>query len=92
MGEVVPFKSQNRFVNFRYFFRKSPPKGDFLEICLTIFFRVGNLGNLSAMRVILFFENIQNLIQLSKMKNQIEKMFSLSEIIASEFAVLNFLY
>ena len=57
-----------------------------------MFFRVGNLGNLSAMRVILFFENIQNLIQLSKMKNQIKKMFSLSEIIASEFAVLNFLY
>ena len=92
MGKVVPFRTLNCFVNFRYFFRKGPPKGNFLEICLTMFFRVGNLGNLSAMRVILFFENIQNLIQLSKMKNQIEKMFSLSEIIASEFAVLNFLY
>ena len=66
-------------------------KGDFLEILLTRFFGVRNFGNTSARRVI-FFENIQNLMYISKMKKQIQKMLSVSEVIAFEYTVLNCLY
>ena len=39
-----------------------------------------------------FFENAQNLIYISKMQKEIEEMLFVSEIIASELAVLNCLY
>ena len=35
-----------------------------------------NFGNTSGMRVILFFENIQNLNEISKMQQKIEKYIS----------------
>ena len=40
----------------------------------------------------LFFENVENLIWISKIEEKIQKMFFLSNIIASEMAVLNCLY
>ena len=40
----------------------------------------------------LFFENVENLIWTSKIDKKIQKMFFLSNIIASEMAVLNCLY
>ena len=40
----------------------------------------------------LFFQNVQNLIFISKMQKKIEKIFFLLEIIASELVALNSLY
>ena len=40
----------------------------------------------------LFFENVLNLMQISKMQDKIDKKFFVFEIIASEFVVLNCLY
>ena len=46
-------------------------KWDFLDIDVTIFFRVCNFGNTLGMRVILYFENVQNLNEISKMQQKI---------------------
>ena len=40
----------------------------------------------------LFFENVPNLMQISKMQEKIEKKFFVFEIIASELVALNCLY
>ena len=40
----------------------------------------------------LFFENVQYLIQMSKLQKKIQKKFFGSEIIASELIALNCLY
>ena len=40
----------------------------------------------------LFFENVQNLMQISKMKRKIEKKSFVFEIIVSELIALNCLY
>ena len=40
----------------------------------------------------LFFQNVQNLSFISKMQQQIEEMFCLTQIISFELAVLNCLY
>ena len=44
------------------------------------------------MGLIFFFENVEILNSISKMQKQIEKMFFISEIVASELAVLDCLY
>ena len=67
-------------------------KRDFIDIDLTLFFGFRKFGNTSAMRVIFFFENVQNLDQISKMKKKIQKMIFVFEIIASELVALNCLY
>ena len=40
----------------------------------------------------LFFENVQNLMQISKMQEKIEKKLFFFEIIASESVALNCVY
>ena len=47
-------------------------KRDFLDIDVTMFFGVRNFGNTSAMSVILFFENVQNLNEISKLQEKID--------------------
>ena len=59
-------------------------EGDFLEIWLTTFYGVRNFGKTSAIRMILFFQNIQDLIKISKVEEQIEKNFFVSGMIASD--------
>ena len=66
-------------------------KRDFLDMYLTTVFWVRNFENTSAMRV-MFLENVQNLIEISKMGEKIEKNVFLLEINASELAALNCLY
>ena len=39
-----------------------------------------------------FFENVQNLMQISEMEEKIQEMSFLSEIIVSEFVALIYLY
>ena len=67
-------------------------KLDFFEIDVTMFLGVRNFGNTSAVRVILFFKNVENLNEISRMKQKIEKKLFLFEIIASELVALNCLY
>ena len=67
-------------------------KGDFLGIVLTSFFGVRNFGNRKVMRVIFFFETLQNLSCISNIQKEIKKRFPLSQIIASELAVSNSVY
>ena len=67
-------------------------KRDFLDIDRTTFFGVLNCRNISAMTVIVFFENVQNRNYISKMVREIEKKFLVFEIIASELVALNCLY
>ena len=70
-------------------FPKDPLKQDFLDIDVTMFFEVRNFGNTSAMRVILFFENVQNLNEIAKMQQKIQKKFFVLEILASKLVSLN---
>ena len=49
------------------------------------------MGNTSAMRVI-FFENVENVREISKMQRKIEKKYFVFEIILSELVALNCLY
>ena len=51
-------------------------------------FGVRNFGNTKYMSVIFFFQNIQNLIYISKMETKIQKNLFVSEIIASELVSL----
>ena len=67
-------------------------KLEFFEIDVTMFLGVRNFGNTSAVRVILFFKNVENLNEISRMKQKIEKKLFLFEIIASELVALNCLY
>ena len=67
-------------------------KLDFFEIDVTMFLGVRNFGTTSAVRVILFFKNVENLNEISRMKQKIEKKLFLFEIIASELVALNCLY
>ena len=59
----VPLCRFQQFLGpFAMFFLKRPLKPDFTDIYLMIFFGDGNLGYTSAMRVIFFFENVQDLM------------------------------
>ena len=64
-------------------------KGDFLDIDVTMFFGVRNFGNTSATRVNVFFENVQNLNEISKMQKKIAKKVFVFEILASKLVALN---
>ena len=92
MIQVPLCRFQQSLGPFPMFFLKRPLKRHFTDIYLLTFFGDGNLGNTSAMKVIFFFENVQNLIYISKMQRKIEKMSFVSEIIVSELVALNFLY
>ena len=52
-------------------------------------FGVRNSGNTKSMRVIFFFQNIQNLLYISNMEQKIQKKFFVSDIIAFELVSLN---
>ena len=62
------------------------------ELYLTTDIVVRNIQNMSAMRVIFFFENVQSFIYISKRQKKIEKKFWRFEAMASELATLNCLY
>ena len=66
-------------------------KQDFLHIDLTPFLEsvISEIQNLPGH---VFFQNVQDLIYISKMQQKIEKKFYVFEIIASQFVSLNFLY
>ena len=68
---------------------KGPLRRDCLDIYLTTFFGELNFGNKSAMRVIFFYENVQNLGEISKMQQKIEKKLFVFKINASELVALN---
>ena len=61
---------------------------DFLDIYLATFFEVRNFGNKSAMRLIFFSENVQNLMYISKMQQKIQQKLFAFKIIASELVVV----
>ena len=67
-------------------------KRDLLDIYLGTFSGVRNFGKKSAMRAYLFFENVLNFMQISKMQEKIDKKLFVFEIIASELVALNCLY
>ena len=71
---------------------KDPLKHGFLDIYLAMFFVAGISANTSAMRVIFFLANVQNLIYILKVPKKIYKRFSVFEIIASELVAFNCLY
>ena len=48
-----------------------------------------NFGNKSAMKVIFFFANVENLMKISKMQEKIEKKLFVFEINASELVALS---
>ena len=52
-------------------------------------FGVRNFENTKAVRVISFFQNVQNLIWISRMPQKIEKNVFVSDIIPSELVSLN---
>ena len=87
MVKVVPFRFQQCLVPLSMLLVEGPLKLDFLDIYLTTLLGVRNFGNTSAVRIIFLFENIQNLIYISKMQEEIEKMFFVSGIIGSGFAL-----
>ena len=62
MGKVPLCIFQQSLGALAMFFLKRPLKRHFTDIYLLTFFGDGNLGNTSAMRVIFFFENVQNLM------------------------------
>ena len=51
-------------------------------------FAVRKFGNTKSMRIIVFFQNFQELIQIEKKQKKIEEKFFLSETIASELVSL----
>ena len=92
MVKGVSLRFRKCFVSLLYCFSKSLQKQDFLGIFLTSFFGVRNFTKYISYEGHLFFENVQNLIYLSKMLKKIQKKFFLLEIIAPELAALNCLY
>ena len=80
---------KNVWVRVPCCFAKDPLKRDFLNIDVTIFLGVRNFGNKSGMSVILFFENVQNLKEIAKMQQKIQKKFFVFEILASKLVSLN---
>ena len=71
---------------------RSPLKRDFLGIYLTTSLGVSYFRDTSAMRVIFFFEKVQNLMQIWKMHKTVRKMFFVFEVNPSELVALNCLY
>ena len=55
-------------------------------------FAVRNFENTKAMKVIFFFQNVENFSQTSKKQQKNPKKFFVSEIIPSELVSLNCLY
>ena len=68
---------------------KGPLKRDFLDIYVTIFFGVSKFKNASAMRVIFLLKMFKIESKFPKCKKKNQKMFFVSEIIASEDVAIN---
>ena len=92
MVKVVCYRFPQCLVPLTCCFLKGSLKRNYLEIFLTTFFRLRNFEKYVSDEGHVFFKNIENLTFVSKMQKQIEKMFSVCEIIAYELAVLNCLY
>ena len=92
MVKILLLTFQQCLVPFTMLLVKGRLKRESIDIYLIIFLGDRNFGNTSAMRVMFFFENIQNLIFMSKVQKKIEKTFFFLEIIAYELAALNCLY
>ena len=65
--------------------------GLFRNLCIYVF-RVRNFQNKKSMRVIFFFKIFKIFIEISKMRQKIEKKVFPSEKIGSEWVLLNCLY
>ena len=59
-------------------------KRDFLDIYLTTFCGVGNLGNTSAVRFIFFFFNFPNVMWTSEIQRKVGKMSFVAELLVCE--------
>ena len=92
MVKVLPCKFPQCFGAFTMLLFGGTLKWDFLDIDATMFFGVCNLGNTLAMRVIFFFENVQNSSYISKMQQKIQHKVFVFEVIASKLVALNCLY
>ena len=71
---------------------KGPLKSDFLDIYLAMSFGVRKFKNTSAMVVILFLKIFRIESYITKCKEEMEKLFFVSEIIPSENVGINCLY
>ena len=60
MGKVALSRFQQSLGPFACLLWKTPLERDFTGIYLITFFGDGNLGTTSGIRVIFFFENVQN--------------------------------
>ena len=92
MVKVALCRFQQSLGSFAMFFLKRPLKRHFTEFYLLTFFGDGNLRTTSAMRVIFFFENVQRLMEISKMQRKSEKKTFVSQVKVSELVALNFFY
>ena len=72
MVKVLSFRLQQFLGLCTLLLVEVSPERNFLDIYLTTFFRVHNSGNTSAMRVIFFDENVQNLTLISKMQKKFQ--------------------
>ena len=63
-----------------------------LDIYVTMFLEVCKFKNTFSIRVVFFLENVLNFLYISKVQKEIEKIFVVSEIIASENVAINCLY
>ena len=71
---------------------KGPRKHDFLDICLTTFFRAINFENTSTMIIIFFGKSAKFNRDFKNANKKLRKTIFVFEIIASELVALNCLY
>ena len=88
MIKVPLCRFQQSLGPFAMFFLKRPLKRHFTDIYLLTFFGDGNLGNKSGMRVIFFFQNVQNLMWISEIVRKIHKKSFVFQIIISVLVAL----
>ena len=92
MVKALLSRFQMSFRPFHCFLSKGPIKLDFTDIYLITFFGDANYGKTSAVRVIFFFGNVQNLMGISEIQRKIEKKYFVFEVIVSELVALICLY
>ena len=92
MGKVLLCKFQQCFGAFTMLLSERSLETVLFRLDVTMFFGVPNFGNTSAMRAILFFENVINLKEILKISQKIPKKFFVFDIIASGLVALKCLY
>ena len=85
-------QTSNVFEPFFHDFFEETSKTAFYRHLSCHLFRRREFGKYIGYEGHLFFENVQNLIYISKMQRKIEKNSFISEIIVSQLVALNFLY